>query len=148
MQQINDEKAEVRAAEVTSETVNLSMGVTPHARLQKSKGYAESQGDTLRVPLAGLGFYLEKSASLRKNRPMKSCDFCIPVDNLGDFSASTLTLNPLLVMRHRSFSGFDETGALRLREQHASVFSTFFLCTYCLSCQYVSCNTVPVESEN
>ncbi len=30
-------------------------------------------------------------------------------DNLGDFSASTLTLNPLLVMRHRSFSGFDET---------------------------------------
>ncbi|MGH8001602.1 MAG: hypothetical protein ACREPR_19815, partial [Brasilonema sp.] len=41
----------------------------------------------------------EKSASLRKNRPMKSCSFCIPVDNWGDFSASTLTSYPLLVMR-------------------------------------------------
>ncbi len=33
-------------------------------------------------PFPGLGFYLEKSASLRKNRPMKSYSFCIPVDEV------------------------------------------------------------------
>ena len=40
---------------------------------------------------------------------MKGCSFCIPVDNWGDFSALTLALNPLLVMRLADFSGFGET---------------------------------------
>ncbi|MGH8000579.1 MAG: hypothetical protein ACREPR_14395 [Brasilonema sp.] len=64
-----------------------------------------------------MGKKLEKSASLRKNRPMKGCHFCIPVDNWGDFSAKNVGSKPVTCNEEApkgsrtfgaDFSGFDE----------------------------------------
>ncbi|MBW4632984.1 MAG: hypothetical protein KME30_14110 [Iphinoe sp. HA4291-MV1] len=76
----------------------------------------EPQAKRLERKTRGLGKNLEKSASLRKNRPMKDCDFCIPINIWVIFPSRAWTLNQLISNEEApkgsryakaDFSGFD-----------------------------------------